>query len=75
MYVYFLRTWYCDEIKFARMVYFPEVANVCMSINKNRLVLANAFLKLKLRSILYNVCATAVGGFAARFLSFRGNYI
>ena len=50
-------------------------SNVCMSTNKKRLVLANAFLKIKLRSILYDVCATAVGGFAARFLSFRGNYI
>ena len=37
-------------------------SNVCMSINKNRLGVANAYLKIKLRSILYNVCATAVGG-------------
>ena len=27
MFVYFIRTWYCVEIKFARMIYFPEVAN------------------------------------------------
>ena len=41
MYVYFIRTWYCVEIKFAGMIYFPEVANelvairtsACLSIN------------------------------------------
>ena len=27
MFVYFIRTWYCAEIEFARMIYFPEVAN------------------------------------------------
>ena len=36
-------------------------SNVCISINKNGSGVANAFLKIKLRFILYNLCATAVG--------------